>query len=96
MGVDALAQTLARVDLDGERVAADLARLVLGLVAVLHRVLELQTIRHLDAGTLPIEQIDRIGVALQRADGAITEVAGRFGLTRADLVLDLGPLGRSV
>lgn len=95
-GLDALAQTLARVDLDGDRVAADLARLVLGLVAVLHRVLELQAIRHLDAGTLPVEELDRIGVALHRADGAITEVAARFGLTRADLVLDLGPLGRSV
>ncbi|MCU0906388.1 MAG: gas vesicle protein K [Rhodobacteraceae bacterium] len=96
VGLGAMAAELARVDLDGDRMAADLARLVLGLVAFLHRVLELQAIRHLDDGTLPEEELDRIGTALSRGDAAITEVAARFGLRREDLSLDLGPLGRTV
>jgi hypothetical protein len=95
-GLSNLAAEMARVDLDGDRMAADLARLVLGLVAFLHRVLELQAIRHLENGTLPLEDLDRIGVALSRADVAIGEMAVRFGLTRADLSLDLGPLGRTI
>lgn len=95
-GLDAMAAELARVDIDGDRMASDLARLVLGLVAFLHRVLELQAIRHMDEGTLPQAELDRIGIALSRGDAAITEVAARFGLRREDLTLDLGPLGRTV
>jgi hypothetical protein len=95
-GLHAVAAQLARVDVDGDRMAADLARLVLGLVAFLHRVLELQAIRHLDDGTLPEDELDRIGLALAKGDAAITEVAGRFGLQRAELSLDLGPLGHTV
>jgi hypothetical protein len=95
-GLDAMTAELARVDIDGDRMAADLARLVLGLVAFLHRVLELQAIRHMDEDTLPQEDLDRIGTALSRGDAAITEVAARFGLRREDLTLDLGPLGRTI
>lgn len=95
-GLDAMAAELARVDVGGDRMAADLARLVLGLVAFLHRVLELQAIRHLDEGTLPEAELERIGTALARGDLAITEVAARFGLRREELSIDLGPLGRTV
>lgn len=31
-----------------------------------------------------------------RAEAAIHEMAARFGLTPADLSLDLGPLGRTI
>ncbi|WP_444870468.1 gas vesicle protein GvpK [Rhodobacter capsulatus] len=31
-----------------------------------------------------------------RAEAALHEVAAKFGLQPADLILDLGPLGRSV
>jgi hypothetical protein len=95
-GLASLSRQMARIDLDGDRMATDLARIVLGLVAFLHRVLELQAIRHLDDGTLSPEELDRIGVALARADTAIGDVAGRFGLRREDLSLDLGPLGRTI
>ena len=39
-------------------------------------------------------EIEAIGLALQRLERAIRDLARRFGLTPDDLRLDLGPLGR--
>jgi hypothetical protein len=85
-----------RVRIDPDRVEQDLARLVLGLMEFLRQLMELQAIRRLESGSLTAGQEEMLGTTLMRAEAAIHELAGRFGLTPADLALDLGPLGRTV
>jgi Gas vesicle protein K len=38
-------------------------------------------------------QVEALGTALMRLDDAMAELRGRYGLSVADLNLDLGPLG---
>lgn len=83
-----------RLRVDPERVERDLARLVLALMEALRRLLELQAIGRMERGTLSEEEEERLGLALARARAKLREIAGLFGLGEADLLLDLGPLGR--
>ncbi len=85
-----------RVRIDPDRVEQDLARLVLGLVEFLRQLMELQAIRRMENGTLTPEQEEQVGMTLMRAEGAIHDLAGKFGLSPGDLALDLGPLGRTI
>src|SRR5436309_11065544 len=89
VGVDA-----QRVDCSPESVEQGLAKLVLGLVEMLRRLLERQAVRRMDGGTLTDEQIENMGTALMRLEQKVNELAGNFGLRPQDLNLDLGPLGR--
>ena len=86
----------ARVSIDPETVEQDLARLVLGLMAFLRELMELQAIRRLEAGTLTAEEEERVGTTLMRAEAALHDLAEKFGLGPADLSLDLGPLGKTI
>jgi len=83
-----------RLNLDGEKVKNGLGQLVLTLVRLLHELLEKQAIRRIDAGSLPDEEIERIGVALMQQEQQIERLRKEFGLEEEDLNLDLGPLGR--
>ncbi|MFJ9665366.1 gas vesicle protein K [Streptomyces sp. NPDC101219] len=82
------------VDLDPERVTNDLAALVLTVVELLRQLMERQAVRRFDEGTLSPEQEDRLGTALMLLDRRMDELCAQHGLTRGDLNLDLGPLGR--
>ena len=93
---DALPVGGQRISIDLERVEQDLARLVLGLMAFLRELMELQAIRQLEDGLLTAEQEERLGTTLMRAEAAIHDMAARFGLKPSDLSLDLGPLGRTI
>lgn len=84
----------AVVALDPEKIEHDLARLVLSLMEFLRRLLELQAIRRMEAGTLNEHEEEQIGLTLMRAHTRLLELAGEFGLEEKDLGLDLGPLGR--
>lgn len=86
----------ARLAIDPDHVEQDLARLVLGLMAFLRELMELQAIRQMEAGALSPEQEERLGTTLMRAEDAIHDLAAKFGLTPAELSLDLGPLGRTI
>lgn len=83
-----------RIDADPERVEQGLARLVLTVVELLRKVLEHQAVRRMDGGTLRDEEIERLGLALLKLDERMGELKTTFGLTDADLEIDLGPLGR--
>ncbi|SEA36825.1 gas vesicle protein K [Rubrimonas cliftonensis] len=83
-----------RVALSPETVERDLARLVLGLMEFIRKLMELQAIRRMEAGALTPEEEARVGETLMRAAAALRDLAGRFGLEEADLSLDLGALGR--
>ncbi|MEO0989532.1 MAG: gas vesicle protein K [Pseudomonadota bacterium] len=85
-----------RVRINPETVEQDLARLVLGLMEFLRQLMELQAVRRMENGSLDPEQEERLGLTLMRAEGAIQDLAERFGLKPEDLSLNLGPLGRTI
>lgn len=80
-----------RIDSDAESIERDLFRLVLTVVELIRQLMERQAIRRMD--DLGDDQLEALGTALQKLDGAMTELRGRYGLTPADLNIDLGPLG---
>ena len=82
-----------RIDCSPENIEQGLAKLVLSLIELLRQLLERQAIRRMQGGSLTDEQIEEMGQALMKLESKIHELADHFGLTPADLTLDLGPLG---
>lgn len=82
-----------RIDCNSENIEQGLAKLVLGLIELLRRLLERQAIRRMEGGSLSDEEIEQMGLALMKLEAKINELAANFGLTPKDLNLDLGPLG---
>ncbi len=76
--------------------ARDLAHLVLTLVDLLRRVLERQALHRMDGDGLPDEDVERMGSALMELDARMTELCSAFGLSRDELDIDLGPLGKII
>lgn len=83
-----------RWNVDPEEAQRALAKLVLSLVEFLRELMERQAIRRMEHGTLSAEEIENVGLALMRLEETVRELAVRFGLSPADLNLDLGPLGK--
>jgi gas vesicle protein GvpK len=83
----------SRVDCTPENVEQGLAKLVLSLIELLRQLLERQAIRRMEGGSLTDDQIESMGEALMKLEAKIHELAAHFGLSPADLNLDLGPLG---
>ena len=48
----------------------------------------------MEGGTLSEEEIEQMGEALMKLEAKIRDMAEQFGLSLADLNIDLGPLGR--
>lgn len=84
----------SRIDVDPDAVGRDLARLVLTLVELLRQVVEHQAVRRMDDPDLSDEQVERMGLALQRLEEKMDEIRAVFGLAREELNVDLGPLGK--
>ena len=84
-----------RLDADEDPRSAErgLASLVLTIVELLRQLMERQAIRRVEDGTLTDEQAERLGYNLMLLDERMTELTEKFGLTRGDLNIDLGPLG---
>lgn len=90
-----LAPTLPdRVDATAENIETGLARLVLTLIELLRQVLEHQSVRRMEGGTLSDDEVERLGLALLRLQEKLEEIKGVFGLEGEELNIDLGPLGR--
>jgi hypothetical protein len=81
----------ARIESDADSVERDLMRLVLTVIELLRQLMERQAIRRMD--DLDDEHVEALGTALMRLEDAMTDLRERFGLSLADLNLDLGPLG---
>ena len=64
-----------------------------GLIELLRQLLERQAIRRMEGGSLTDKQLEEMGQALMKLEAKIHELAAQFGLTSADLNLELGPLG---
>jgi hypothetical protein len=81
-----------RIESDADSVERDLFRLVLTIVELVRQLMERQALRRMD--DLDDERVEALGTALMRLDDAMAELRGRYGLSVADLNLDLGPLGQ--
>ena len=86
-------QPPSRLNCTPENIDQGLAKLVLSLIELLRQLLERQAIRRMEGGALSDEQVESMGSALMKLEAKIREMAEQFGLTPADLNLDLGPLG---
>ena len=84
---------MERIDCSQESIEQGLAKLVLGLIELLRRLLERQAVRRMEGGSLTDQQVEEMGLALMKLEKKISELAGSFGLTLNDLNLELGPLG---
>jgi hypothetical protein len=86
-------QSLDRIDCSPETIEQGLAKLVLGLIELLRRLLERQAIRRMEGNSLTEQQVEDMGLALMTLEKKIAELAAEFGLKPEDLNLALGPLG---
>lgn len=70
-----------------------LVTLVLTVVELLRQLMERQALRRVDQGSLSDEKVEQIGATLLALDERMAELREYFGLTPADLNIDLGQLG---
>jgi Gas vesicle protein K len=83
-----------RINADPEGLERGLAQLVLTIIELLRQLMERQALRRIDGGSLTEEQVERLGRTFMELDKRMEQLREEFGLTEADLNLDLGPLGR--
>jgi hypothetical protein len=84
----------SRIELSPDNIEQGLAKLVLTLIDFLRQLLERQAIRRMEGGALSEQEIEQMGEALMKLEAKIRELSEQFGLSPADLNIDLGPLGR--
>jgi hypothetical protein len=82
-----------RIEIDKDEVRRDLMKLVLTIVELLRQLMERQAIRRVEQGDLTEQEEEDLGTSLMHLAEAMDELTEQFGLTAADLNLDLGPLG---
>jgi len=82
-----------RIEIDKDEVRRDLMKLVLTIVELLRQLMERQAIRRVDQGDLTDQEEEDLGTSLMLLAETMDELTEQFGLTPADLNLDLGPLG---
>jgi hypothetical protein len=82
-----------RVATSPDTVERDLVRLALTVVELLRQLMERQALRRIDSGGLTDAEEERIGVTLMLLCERMATLREQFGLSEADLNLDLGPLG---
>jgi hypothetical protein len=82
-----------RLELDPDSVGKGLGKLVLTLIELIRQLMERQALRRVEAGDLPDEKVEELGLGLMRLEEAMTELREHFGLRPEDLNIDLGPLG---
>ena len=75
-------------------VQRSVAQLVLTLVEFIRQLLERQAIRRMEAGTLNEQQTEDVGRALMKLEETVVDIAATFGISRDELNLDLGPVGK--
>lgn len=82
-----------RIDLGGDSPERGLSMLVLTVVELLRQLMERQAVRRFDDGDLTDGEIERLGAGLLALDERMDMICSQFGFSRAELNLDLGPLG---
>lgn len=82
-----------RLNADPATVEQGLAKLALGLVELLRRLLEKQALRRIEVGSLTDDEIERMGETFLSLKRKLEELKATFGLADRDLNFNLGPLG---
>ena len=82
-----------RVQADPESVERGLVQLVLTIVELLRQLMERQALHRMEAGSLSDDEVERLGATFMALAERMEELKAHFGLTDADLNLNLGPLG---
>ena len=82
-----------RIETDAEGVERDLFKLVLTIIELVRQLMEKQALRRVEEGDLTDDQVEGLGTGLMHLEQAMEDLKSRYGLTTADLNLDLGPLG---
>lgn len=82
-----------RIDTDRDTVERDLMKLVLTIIELLRQLMEKQALRRVEQGDLTDTQEERVGLTLMLLEQRLEELRDEYGLTAADLNIDLGPLG---
>jgi len=82
-----------RINADPKNVEKGLAKLVLTLIELLRQLMEKQSMRRMEGGSLSDEEIERLGETLMKLENKMTELKEIFGLEDEELNLNLGPLG---
>ena len=90
----ARAQSPLRWNADPDDVQRSVAQLVLTLVEFVRQLLERQSIRRMEAGTLTDRQVEDVGRALMQLEETVRDIAAKFGIPPEELNLELGPLGK--
>ncbi|MEW6574572.1 MAG: gas vesicle protein K [Bacillota bacterium] len=85
---------IRRLGLEPEKVEQGLARLVLALIDLIRQLMEKQALRRVEAGSLTPDEEEQLGLTLLRLTEKMDELCEVFGLSREDLNLDLGPIGK--
>ena len=86
----------ARWNADPDDVQRSVAQLVLTLVEFVRQLLERQSIRRMEAGTLTERQVEDVGRALMQLEETVRDIAAKFGIPPEDLNLELGPFGKLI
>ena len=80
----------ARIEFETGKMERGLLKLVLSLVELIRQVMEKQAMRRVESGSLTIDEVDRLGVAMMELESKIRELQKQFGID--DLNIDLGPV----
>ena len=83
-----------KINIQPEKIEQGLVKLVLSLVELLRQLLERQSIRRMEGGTLTEEEIERLGTTLMRLEEKVKEIQEHFQID--DLNINLGPLGNLI
>ena len=82
--------TSLKVNADVERLQNGLARLVMTIVELLRQLLERQAQRRVLAGTLSVEEVERLGLAFMQIKQKIHEISSQFDLNSNELDIKVG------
>lgn len=85
--------TFPQTQSEGANPENGLLKLVLALAQFLHELMERQSLRRIDSGTLTDEETDRLGLALFEQAQQLEALRSQYGISKEDLNLDLGPIG---
>jgi hypothetical protein len=88
------ANALSNIELDPDDIRKGLGQLVLTLVELIRQLLEKQSLRRIEGGSLSEEEIERLGLTFLRLGEEMEWLKKEFGVTDDELNLDLGPLGK--
>lgn len=84
-----LSQLSNKLELDPERSADDLVKLVLSLVNTIRELMEKQSLRKIKNNELTDQQIEKIGATFLALEKKMADLKEHFGFSDDDLDIDL-------